>query len=169
MSQRILITYASRAGSTAEVAAAIGDALGARGFTVDTKPVAENQPVDGYQAVLIGSAVRMGQWLPEAVDYIKNHQQALNRVPVALFTVHMNNVGDDEESEKNRNTYVDAVRPLINPVGEAFFAGKMDFSRLSFLDRLTAKLVKAPEQDLRDWGRIRAWAEEIEPMLGPIK
>ncbi|MCL4861386.1 MAG: hypothetical protein KJZ93_18355 [Caldilineaceae bacterium] len=169
MNHRILVTYATRAGSTGEVAAAIGKALTERGFAVDVTPIEEKPPVDGYQAVLIGSAVRMGQWLPEAVDYIKTYQQALNTLPVALFTVHLSNLGDDDESQKNRNSYLDAVRPLIDPVAEAFFAGKMDFARLSFLDRLIAKLVKAPEQDLRDWSQVRAWAEEVEPMLGPTQ
>ena len=169
MSNRVLVTYATRAGSTGEVAAILGEVLNARGFAVDVKPIQDNPVLAGYQAVLIGSAVRMGQWLPEAVDYLKTHQQALNAMPVALFTVHMNNLGEDEESEKNRNSYLDAVRPLVNPVAEAFFAGKMDFARLSFLDRLIARLVKAPEQDLRDWNKVRAWAEEVEPMLGPTQ
>lgn len=166
MNNRILVTYATRAGSTGEVATALGETLRARGFAVDVKPMQENPALDGYQAVLVGSAVRMGQWLPEAVGYIKTHQQVLNALPVALFTVHLNNLGEDEESEKNRNSYLDAVRPLVNPVAEVFFAGKMDFARLSFLDRLIARLVKAPEQDLRDWNMVRAWAEEVEPMLG---
>jgi menaquinone-dependent protoporphyrinogen oxidase len=169
MSNRILVTYATRAGSTGEVATAIGKALTERGFAVDVTPIEEKPPVDGYQAVLIGSAVRMGQWLPEAVNYIKTHQGALNALPVALFTVHLNNLGGDEESQKNRNSYLDTVRPLVNPVAEAFFAGKMDFARLSFLDRLIAKVVKAPEHDLRDWNKVRAWAEEVEPMLGPTQ
>lgn len=166
MNNRILVTYATRAGSTGEVATVIGQALTERGFAVNLRPIEEKPSLDGYQAVLIGSAVRMGQWLPEAVDFIKTHQQQLNTMPVALFTVHMNNLGEDDESEKNRHSYLDAVRPLVNPVDEAFFAGKMDFARLSFLDRLIAKLVKASEQDLRDWNQVRAWAEEVEPMLG---
>lgn len=166
MNKPILVVYATRAGSTGEVAAALGETLQGRGFAVEVKPIQENPPLEGYRAVLIGSAVRMGQWLPEAVEYIKTHQGALNALPVALFTVHLNNLGDDDESEKNRNSYLDAVRPLVDPVAEAFFAGKMDFARLSFLDRLIVRLVKAPEQDRRDWNKVRAWAEEVEPMLG---
>lgn len=102
----------------------------------------------------------MGHWLPEAVDFVKANQAALNGVPVALFTVHMLNTGDDETSRANRAAYLDAVRPLINPAAEAYFAGAMNFARLSFLDRLIARMVGAVEEDRRDWATIKAWAEE---------
>lgn len=161
MNNRILVTYATRAGSTVEVAAAIGETLGARGFSVDVKPVKENPQVDGYQAVLVGSAIRFGQWLPEAVEFVKNNQQALNRVPVALFTVHIMNLGDDEQSRGNRMAYLSAVRPLIKPVDEVFFPGEIDPARLSFLERLIGQIVKSPVGDFRDWDKIRGWANAV--------
>jgi len=161
MNNRILITYATRTGSTIEVAAAIGDELGKRGFAADVKPVKENPKVDGYQAVLIGSAIRMGSWLPEAVEFVTANQQRLNRVPVVLFTVHGNNRGDDEQSRTNRKAYLDTVRPLLQPVDEVFFAGVIDSKRLSLLDRLATKMVKATLGDFRDWGKIRGWAQTV--------
>lgn len=161
MNNRILVTYATRAGSTDEVAAAIGETIGARGFSVDVKPVKENPQVDGYQAVLVGSAIRFGQWLPEAVEFVKNNQQALNRVPVALFTVHIMNLGDDEQSRSNRMAYLSAVRPRIKPVDEVFFHGEIDPARLSFLERLIGQIVKAPVGDFRDWDKIRGWANAV--------
>lgn len=66
MNKRILVTYATHTGSTVDVAAAIGETLGARGFAVDVRPVKENPSVDGYQAVVMGSAVNGAKWLPEA-------------------------------------------------------------------------------------------------------
>nr|HMN30025.1 flavodoxin domain-containing protein [Caldilineaceae bacterium] len=136
MNKRILVTYATRAGSTAEVASAIGETLAARGFVVEVKPIKEKPPVEGYDGVLIGSAIRIGQWLPEAVDFIKRNQTALNHVPVALFTVHLNNLGDDEESQHNRLAYLDSVRPLLHATDEAFFAGKLEYARLTWFERL---------------------------------
>jgi menaquinone-dependent protoporphyrinogen oxidase len=85
MNNRVLIAYATYAGSTVEVAAAIGERLGAQGFAVDVKPVQDKPPIDGYQAVLIGSAVHRGHWLPEAIDFVKANQPALSHAPVALF------------------------------------------------------------------------------------
>jgi len=161
MIDRILVTYATRAGSTVEVAAAVADSLRQRGYGVDVKPVEEAPDPAGYQAVILGSAIRMGQWLPGAVAFIKRHQPLLNQMPVALFTVHMLNTGDDEPSQTNRHAYLNSVRPLLNNPEEVYFAGKMDFSRLTFLDRLIAKMVKAVESDNRDWDEIRGWTPEI--------
>ncbi len=81
MSKKILITYATKAGSTVEIAAFIGESLSKRGFAVDVKPVSEKPALDGYQAVLMGSAIRMGSWLPEAVDFVRQNQAALNSTP----------------------------------------------------------------------------------------
>ncbi len=158
MNKRILVTYATRAGSTVEVAAAIGETLSQRGFAVDVKPVKDQPHLDGYQAVIMGSAIRMGSWLPEAVDFVKANQQALNQIPVVLFTVHIMNLGDDEQSRAARLAYLNTVRPLLKPVDEVFFAGEIDPAKLSFVDRLMGKMVKAPLGDLRDWDKIRSWA-----------
>ncbi|HZW04159.1 MAG TPA: flavodoxin domain-containing protein, partial [Anaerolineaceae bacterium] len=87
MNPRILITYATRTGSTVGVAEAIGKTLSENGYAVDVKPAKDNPDPAGYQAVIMGSAVQGGQWLPEAVAYVKDRQQALAQVPVALFCV----------------------------------------------------------------------------------
>jgi len=157
MSKRVLVTYATRAGSTAEVAAAVAESLGARGYAVDIKPVKDQPSLAGCDAVVVGSAIRMGAWLPEAVEFVKTNQAALNALPTALFTVHMLNAGDDEAGQTARQAYLNTVRPLLNGAEEVYFAGKFDFSRLSFLDRALAKLVKAVESDHRDWAKIRGW------------
>jgi menaquinone-dependent protoporphyrinogen oxidase len=161
MKDRILITYATRAGSTVEIAAAIGETLHQHSYAVDVKPVKENPSLTGYQAVILGSAIRMGTWLPEAVKFIETNRQALLSMPVALFTVHMLNTGKDENSRVNRLAYLDKVRPLLNIPEEVYFAGVMDYSKLSFLDRTIAKMVKSGEGDSRDWQAIRAWVPEI--------
>lgn len=157
MNQRILVAYATRAGSTAEIAAAIGESLAARGYAVDVKPIKEKPNVAGYSAVVLGSAIRMGGWLPEAVEYAKTNQAALAAMPVALFTVHMLNTGADDASRTARQAYLNAVRPLLPGAEAVYFEGLMDFSRLSFLDRAIAKLVKSVEADHRDWAAIRSW------------
>jgi menaquinone-dependent protoporphyrinogen oxidase len=161
MNNRVLVTYATRAGSTSEIAAAIGESLSQRGLLVDVKPVKDNPSLNGYQAVIMGSAIRMGNWLPEAVNFVKANQSVLNAMPVALYTVHMLNTGDDDTSRNARLAYLNNVRPLLNTAQEAFFTGKMDFSRLSFLDRFIANMVKAVESDQRDWEKINQWANTV--------
>ncbi len=167
MSKRILVTYATRTGSTVDVAATIGETLGGQGFIVDVRPVKENPAPECYQAVVIGSAVNGAQWLPEAVEFVKSNRQALNRVAVALFSVHIMNTGDDEKSRANRLAYLDAVRPLLKPLDEAFFAGVgFNPARQSWLEGWLYRAFKVgPEGDCRDWNRIRGWAESLAPSL----
>lgn len=159
--KRILIGYATRAGSTADIAAGIGESLSDRDFRVEVVSLKEKPDLDGYQAVLLGSAIRMGSWLPEAVEFIEMNREQLNGLPTALFTVHMLNTGEDDASRTNRLAYLDKIRPMLNDPEEVYFEGVMDFSRLSFLDRLIAKMVNAVEADNRDWEQIRGWTPEI--------
>jgi menaquinone-dependent protoporphyrinogen oxidase len=161
MSNPILIAYATRSGSTAGVADAIGAELRLRGLDVDIQPVMARPPVDKYEAVILGSAVRMGGWLPEMVEFIKTNQPVLQSRPVALFTVHMLNTGADEPSNAARLAYLGSVRPFVKPVDEVFFSGRIDLNGLSFVDRLMVKMVKSPIGDFRDWDKIRAWSSAV--------
>lgn len=156
--KRILVTYATRAGSTVDVADAIGAVLGRRGLEVDIQPVTARPTVEKYEAVILGSAIRMANWLPEMVEFVKTNQSALQSRPVALFTVHILNTGTDETSRMARLAYLNTVRPLLNPVDEVFFTGRIDLATLSFVDRLMVKMVKSPVGDFRDWDGIRAWS-----------
>jgi menaquinone-dependent protoporphyrinogen oxidase len=163
MNQRILVAYATHTGSTVGVASAIGETLAGRGFRVDVKPLIEDPDLAQYQSVILGSAVNGGQWLPEAVRYLQNHQQALNQVPVAVFCVHIMNLGKDEKSQKNRQAYLDSVRSLIVPVQEGFFAGKgIDPKTTSPILRWLMRLINIiPEGDCRNWAGINAWAQTV--------
>jgi menaquinone-dependent protoporphyrinogen oxidase len=161
MHTRVLITYATRAGSTGDVAQVIREVLNRRGFSVDVRTIKSRPCVANYQAVLIGSAVRNGYWLPEAVDFVAEHQLALKQLPVALFTVHVHNTGNDPQSVANRRGYLSTVRPLVHPIAEVFFSGAINPATLSLLDRLIVRAVKAPIGDFRELDKVRNWAETI--------
>ncbi len=166
METKILVVYASKYGSTAEVAQAIGDCLAERGASIDVKPVGEVISLAGYGAVVIGSAIRMGQWLPEAVAFVKKHQAELNQLPTAIFSVHILALGNGQEDQSKRLLYTEPLHELVTPCDEAFFAGKVDMTRLNFIERMMAKAAKGAMSDVRDWNAIRAWAEELYPILG---
>jgi menaquinone-dependent protoporphyrinogen oxidase len=158
---KILVTYASRCGSTAEVAQTVADQLCRRGSQVDVCAVDKATNVSQYDAVVVGSAIRMSAWLPAAVDFIKQNSTALHNVPTAFFTVHILNVDDSEQSRAQRAAYVEPVHAVLTPQYEAFFPGKMDLAQLNFVDRVMAKLVKAKNEDLRNWSAIRAWGDQL--------
>ncbi len=168
--KRILVTYATRAGSTVGAGEAIAQSLRAAGHTVDLRPIKDVSDVKDYDALVIGSAIHMGNWLPEAMDWPKKNRAALNRVPTAIFSVHMLNLDDSPASRQARLKYTAPVRALVTPKAEAFFAGKMEYAKLAFFDRmialLVAKLTGSKEGDYRDWAVIQNWAASLAPMLG---
>ena len=89
MSNKILVAYASRTGTTAGVAEAIGKTLAESGALVDVRPMAEVKDLTPYQAVVAGSAIQGKQWLPEAMQFMQTHQAALRQRPFAAFLVCM--------------------------------------------------------------------------------
>lgn len=165
MSKKILVTYATRAGSTAEIAQAIGQTLTGQGASVDVLPLKQVTDLAGYDAVVIGSAIRFGQWLPEASKFVAEHQAVLSQKPTAFFAVHLMNQGDNEASRTARLAYLDPIRKLVSPRAEAFFAGVGDIAKVSFIERMIGRMVKSPEGDFRDWPQIRTWAESLQSVL----
>ena len=164
MKERILIAYASATGSTVEVAAAIGETLAGHEVSVDVRPIREISGLGGYAAVVVGSAVQYGDWLPEAIDFVKANQHALKAIPVALFCVHIRNLGDDPTSQNYRLAYLDSVRSLLEPAAEGFFAGRFNRQGAALLmPSLVARFL--PTLDFRNWEKIRTWAESIYPQL----
>jgi menaquinone-dependent protoporphyrinogen oxidase len=163
MQEHILIAYATCTGSTSEVAAVIGEELSQSGYRVDVLPIVENPRLDpraDYRAVLIGSAVQYGTWLQEAVEYVNTNQAKLMNVPVGLFCVHIQNTGDDEVSRRKRFAYLDAVRPMVSPAAEAYFAGRFNRHGAALLmPGWAARFV--PQMDQRDWNKIRAWGQYL--------
>ncbi len=171
MSNKILVTYASRTGTTAEVAEAIARTLTESGAQVDVLPMQEVKDLAPYQAVVAGSAIRKSKWLPEAVQFIRAHQSTLLHKSFAMFTVCITLAMKD--SEKYRPVvqgWVAPMRSLVRPLSEGLFAGKLDFSRLpfnwdTFLLRVSVALGIFPHGDRRDWKAIRTWAEDLKPIL----
>ena len=86
-----------------------------------------------YRAVVAGSAIRGQKWLPEAMQFMRDHQIELSHKPFASFmvciTLSMANAGQYLEGLKS---WMSPVRDLVRPVSEGYFAGALDFSKLPF-------------------------------------
>jgi len=165
MERKILVAYATRTGSTAEVAEAIAQRLCMAGMEADVRPIADVRDVEAYAGVVLGSAVRYAAWLHEMHDFLAEHRARLAERPVAFFTMHMLALGDAPEAIAERAKYTAKARELVQPLDEVFFEGKIDPARLSLFDRLAVRLVKSPVGDRRDWNRINAWADDLVPQL----
>ena len=172
MMQKILVTYASRSGSTAEVTAAICQSFVDSGVTVDLLPIQQVSTLIPYQAVIVGSAIRKSKWLPEAVQFVQTHQETLRHKPLAMFTLCITLAMSNSEQYRSAVAgWTAPVRALVGPLSEGLFAGLLDFNKLPFnWDTLKLRATVAagifPRGDRRDWNAIRAWAESLKPMLG---
>ncbi len=164
--KKVLVTYATKAGSTVQVAEAIARTIGTGDFKVDVRPVKAMRDAKGYDAVVIGSAIRMGQWLPEAVQFVRTNQATLANIPTAYFLVSGYLKTDTPEMRKTVEAYLEPVRKILEPRSIGMFAGKMDLSKLSFLDRTLAKAMKEQEGDWRNWDAIQEWARSLLPTIG---
>ena len=116
MEKRVLVTYATYTGSTAEVAAAIGEVLAETDVPVDVLPVTDVPAIDDYRAVVVGSPIHSGEWLPAAVNFVKVHGAALNAMPVAYFTLAMRLRDNKEETRQSVMTILNPIRVLAQPV-----------------------------------------------------
>ena len=175
MTQKILVTYASRTGSTAEVAEAARNILTDKGAEVDLLPVQSVHTLDPYLAVVAGSAIQNRQWLPEALDFIHNHQSSLIQKPFAMFTLCMTSaIRDGEKYRHQVSEWLNPVRRILPPVSEGLFAGVLDISKIpNFSDRLKFRLSVAfgiwSEGDHRDWKAINAWADDLSSQLSHLE
>jgi menaquinone-dependent protoporphyrinogen oxidase len=170
MSNQILVAYASRAGSTAGVAEAIGQTLAESGAQVEVRPMQDVEDLAPYRAVVAGSAIQGGKWLPEAMQFMQTHRAALTQKPFAAFLVCMTLAIANGKYREHVADFLQPVRALVRPVSEGLFAGALDISKVpSFRDRLMFRLSVIfgvwSEGDHRDWNAIRAWAESIRPLL----
>lgn len=171
MTTKILITYASRTGTTAGVAEAIGKTLTEGGAQVDVTPMQAVKDLSRYQAVVAGSAIRAAKWLPEAAQFIQTHQAELTRQPFAMFTVCITlAMSNTDQYRLAVAGWTAPVRALVKPVSEGLFAGRLDFNKLplnwdTLRLRATVALGIFPRGDRRDWNAVRAWATELRPLL----
>lgn len=165
MSDKILVAYATAAGSTEEVAEAVGKALSDGGAAVDVRRAKEVTDVGGYRAVVLGTGIRAGQVYREAASFVETHQQALSQMSVAYFVVCSTLEENTEENRATASGYLDQLRekaPAVEPVDKGLFAGAVDFKKLPLLLRLILKAMKKSEGDWRDWDAIRDWATNLQ-------
>ncbi|HSL46253.1 MAG TPA: flavodoxin domain-containing protein [Anaerolineales bacterium] len=168
MDQNILVTYASKYGATKEIAQKIGEVFRQAGLRVDILPVDGMRDLSPYEAVILGSAVYVGKWQKEAVEFLKANEKILASRPVWLFSSGPTGEGDPVE-------LVEGVRlpPALQPVVDrirprdiAVFHGYINPDKLNFIEKWSIKsLVKKPFGDFRKWDVITSWAMLIAQTL----
>lgn len=155
----MLVAYASKHGSTEEIARFIADRLRERGHAARATPVEEVSDLSDVQAVVLGSAIYVGSWMKEAVEFVDRHLSTLGSLPVWLFSVGP--LGTEVQDEEEQPKQLGELRDELRPRDHRLFFGVLDRDKLGFGERMMVKAVKAPEGDFRNWDEIGAWADGI--------
>lgn len=164
MNEKILVTYASKYGATAEIAEKIGQVLIQSGLQAEVIPVNKVRDVNAYRAVILGSALYIGKWQKEAEAFIKANEQSLSNQPFWVFSSGPTGKGDPLELVEGQRlpSALNQVVDRIHPRDVAVFHGHINPGKLNFIEKFAIKnLVKKPFGDFRDWQMITAWANQI--------
>jgi menaquinone-dependent protoporphyrinogen oxidase len=160
---KLLVAAASRHGSTQEIATTIVAHLQESGFDSVYHDIAEVSTLADYDAVVLGSAVYMGNWLREARRFVDRHQAALASRPVWLFS--SGPLGSDTGRPAMTSEVVDGLVNTVQARDHQTFAGKLERTSLSPGERLIVRIVRAPTGDYRDWEAIQRWSAQIASAL----
>jgi menaquinone-dependent protoporphyrinogen oxidase len=157
----VLVAYATRYGSTQEVAAAITTTLREDGIKVNLQPMQDVKNLDNYNAVVLGAAIYNARWHPEAHIFLAKYQETLRQIPVAIFALGPLSTSEAAMQRSCRQLDMELEKyPWLKPVAVEIFVGKSDPTKLGVLDRLFSRA-----SDFRDWQAIRAWANALPAQL----
>jgi menaquinone-dependent protoporphyrinogen oxidase len=193
---KILVTYATMAGSTAEVAQAIAEAMEPQGAAVDVRPLADVTSLEGYAGVVVAAPMIMG-WHRAALGFLRRHRRALARIPFAVCATAISLTRPSETAVDGVAVVVDEalpkppalagrlsfreryaqlanyVRPILaaarpaRPASVGVFGGRLEYGRLKWWAVLFVMLVvQAPAADKRNWPALRAWAAGLPAAFG---
>jgi len=153
---RALVTYASKHGSTREVAERVAEVMRGGGVDVDVMPAAEVGHLRGYETVVLGGALYAGRLHKDARRFLARHRDALSVRRVAVFALGPQKLEQSAGSRTQLDRALAKV-PEIEPIAVAIFGGVIDPDKLRF------PFNRMPASDARDWAAIEAWAAALTP------
>lgn len=163
---KVLVAYASKRGSTEEIAAAVAATIGAAGLEVDCRESGDVDDLSPYDAVVLGSAVYMKRWRGDAKHFLRKHSKQLAELPLWVFS--SGPVGDPDQPEKPEWMEPPKIVKTVEALGardHVVFGGRLPADPHGPIEKAMVTGVPAEFRDRRDWDEIRAWAADIASKL----
>lgn len=165
---RVLVAYASKNGSTGEIAEVIAQELRVQGLEVDCREAGTVRDLESYSAVILGSAVYMKRWRRSARSFLRRHRDALAGVPWWMFSsgpVGAPTPDDAKAAQWLEPPKIVAEAERLGVREHVVFGGRVPAEPHNFMERAMAKDTPAEFADRRDWDEIAGWAAAIARQL----
>jgi len=161
----VAVAYASKHGSTRQIAERIAAVLRVEGIEADVGSAEKIGDLESYDAVILGSAVYMGRWRPEAWRFVRRHRERLTAVPLWLFSSGPVGKPGEEVPQTPAPLRVYRTGERLEARGHVIFGGRVPDEPGGFLERSVANSVATKLRDSRNWDAIEAWARAIAKEL----
>ena len=156
MSQTILVAYASKHGTTREVAESLASTLRSHGFDVEMAAAGDVTSLDGVDAVVLGGGLYMARLHADARRFLARHRDRLAALPLAVFAMGPGSTSEkDMAASRKQLDHALAKVSELRPAEIAIFGGALDPTKLRF------PFNHMPACDARDWDAIEAWALQV--------
>lgn len=171
MSEKVLVTFATKYGSTTGVAEIIAATLREKGYQVDLVQARDVRSLDGYQAVVLGSPLYIGSVLSDAAKFMDRNKETLAKIPSGFFVLGpLENTPEEIDGVRIQLDTVLKKYDWYKPATAEVFVGAYDSSKLRFPDSLinlfpANPLKGRPATDNRNWDAIRTWADTLPFVL----
>jgi menaquinone-dependent protoporphyrinogen oxidase len=156
MTPTVLVAYATKHGSTRDVAEAVAERISAYGIATFVRPAGEVTSLDGYEGVVLGSAIYTGRLHADARRFLRRHRSGLVVRPFAVFAMGPRTLSDADVMRSHNQLGAGlAKEPALHPRTTAVFGGVFDPAQHRF------PFNRMPASDARDWSAIRDWADDV--------
>jgi menaquinone-dependent protoporphyrinogen oxidase len=164
----VLVAYASKRGSTTEIAETVAATLRRGGFEVSLKSVEDVGELDSYDAVVVGSAVYTKRWRGDARRFLKKNRKTLRKMPFWVFS--SGPVGDpaDDNPDWMESPRFIAKLEEMGVREHVVFGGRVPAEPHGFMEKAMVEGTPAEYRDRRDWDQIRSWTEGVAGELKQV-
>lgn len=170
---RFLFLYSSVDGHTLEICRRLGRIVEGAGHEAALEVLGEPAGIElaAFDRIVVGASVRYGRHRPQVAAFMRAQRSVLEARPSAFFSVSIvaRKPGRDAP---DTNPYVVKLlrRAGWRPALVAVFAGKLDYPRYGFWDRLVIRfimlLTRGPTDpravvEFTDWSKVEAFGRRL--------